>query len=200
MIEKVYRLKATSEAYVAAIICNQCGHRYVPDESHLEQDFHHFRATGGYCSSFPPDMTAVSFSLCGACLKNLVEGFQVRAHLEDDDGGLEPNGDVHTEATHSETGDVFDIEYGVAWRRPRPVCHMPEDFMLPADPEKGVYRHFKGGFYEVISIVIDIEKLEPLVLYRPLYGESKLVLRPVSMWCEQVDVNGNTTPRFQPLV
>ncbi|HGM5496756.1 TPA: DUF1653 domain-containing protein, partial [Stenotrophomonas maltophilia] len=50
----------------------------------------------------------------------------------------------------------------------------------------GRYRHFKGGEYEVLEIVRSSETLEPLVLYRALYGEGGLWVRPYAMFVEQV--------------
>lgn len=60
----------------------------------------------------------------------------------------------------------------------------------------GRYRHYKGGEYEVLGVVRHSETLEPLVLYRPLYNQSGLWVRPYAMFVEQVDVNGQRQPRF----
>ncbi len=63
----------------------------------------------------------------------------------------------------------------------------------------GRYRHFKGGEYEVLGVVRSSETLEPLVLYRPLYGEGELWVRPYPMFVEQVEVDGVHRPRFAPI-
>lgn len=63
----------------------------------------------------------------------------------------------------------------------------------------GRYRHFKGGEYEVLGVVRSSETLEPLVLYRPLYGEGAMWVRPYPMFVEQVEVDGVRRPRFAPL-
>jgi hypothetical protein len=63
----------------------------------------------------------------------------------------------------------------------------------------GRYRHFKGGEYEVLGVVRSSETLEPLVLYRPLYGDSGLWVRPYAMFLEQVEVDGALRPRFAPM-
>ena len=63
----------------------------------------------------------------------------------------------------------------------------------------GKYRHFKGKDYEVIDIVRHSETLEELVLYKPLYGEGKLWVRPLRMFIENVEVNGEKIPRFKYL-
>ncbi len=70
---------------------------------------------------------------------------------------------------------------------------------LPALPTipLGRYRHYKGGEYEVIGVVRHSESLEPLVLYRALYGESGTWVRPFGMFLETVEVNGQHQPRFQ---
>jgi hypothetical protein len=60
----------------------------------------------------------------------------------------------------------------------------------------GKYRHYKGGEYEVIGIATHSETHEPHVVYRPLYGEGKLWVRPLAMFVESVTVNGVSMPRF----
>ncbi len=67
---------------------------------------------------------------------------------------------------------------------------------LPSLP-LGRYRHYKGGEYEVLDVVRHSETLEPLVLYRPLYNESGLWVRPFAMFTEEVEVDGCTRPRFE---
>lgn len=69
---------------------------------------------------------------------------------------------------------------------------------LPATPT-GLYRHHKGGRYEVLGCVRHSETLEPLVLYRALYGERGLWVRPHAMFFETVDVDGQRRPRFAPV-
>lgn len=61
----------------------------------------------------------------------------------------------------------------------------------------GIYNHYKGYEYEVLDIVIHSETLEELVLYRPLYGERKLWVRPLSMFQERLLVDGRTVTRFE---
>ena len=60
----------------------------------------------------------------------------------------------------------------------------------------GKYRHFKGMEYEVIGIARHSESLEEMVVYRALYGEGTLWVRPVAMWKESVTRDGATQPRF----
>jgi hypothetical protein len=60
----------------------------------------------------------------------------------------------------------------------------------------GRYRHYKGGEYEVLGMARHSETLEPLVLYRPLYADSGLWVRPHSMFIERVELDGQSVPRF----
>ena len=64
------------------------------------------------------------------------------------------------------------------------------------DLRPGKYRHFKGGEYEVLGLARHSETEEWLVVYRPLYGEGGLWVRPASMWGEQVERDGIVGPRF----
>ena len=61
----------------------------------------------------------------------------------------------------------------------------------------GRYRHFKGKEYEVITVAKDSETLKDMVVYRALYGEYGYWVRPLTMFCETVTVEGQTMPRFQ---
>ena len=60
----------------------------------------------------------------------------------------------------------------------------------------GIYRHFKGNEYELIGVAAHSETLEPMVVYRALYGEKGLWVRPAAMWSEIVDKPGYHGPRF----
>ena len=60
----------------------------------------------------------------------------------------------------------------------------------------GRYRHFKGKDYEVLGVARHSETGEQLVVYRPLYGERGLWVRPLSMWNETVERDGKTFLRF----
>ncbi len=60
----------------------------------------------------------------------------------------------------------------------------------------GRYRHFKGKEYEVMGVAVHSETLEPMVVYRSLYGEGGLWVRPAAMWSEQVEREGYSGPRF----
>lgn len=65
------------------------------------------------------------------------------------------------------------------------------------DLKPGKYRHFKGKEYELIAIATHSETLEPMVIYRALYGEGGLWVRPAAMWTEIVCRDDYQSPRFQ---
>ena len=60
----------------------------------------------------------------------------------------------------------------------------------------GRYRHFKGKEYEVLGVARHSETEEEYVVYRPLYGEHSLWVRPASMWNEMVTRDGKPQRRF----
>ncbi|MBR3640454.1 MAG: DUF1653 domain-containing protein [Oscillibacter sp.] len=60
----------------------------------------------------------------------------------------------------------------------------------------GRYRHFKGNYYEVLGTARHSETGEEMVVYRALYGERGLWVRPAAMWSETVERDGYTGPRF----
>jgi len=74
---------------------------------------------------------------------------------------------------------------------------MIDDSLPPLTPtRKGQYRHYKGLPYEVIDTVRHSETLEPMTLYRALYGERGLWVRPAAMFEEEVVIEGIRQPRF----
>lgn len=60
----------------------------------------------------------------------------------------------------------------------------------------GMYRHYKGLLYQVVGTVRHSESLEPMTLYRALYGEQGLWVRPAAMFNEDVEIDGVRQPRF----
>lgn len=70
------------------------------------------------------------------------------------------------------------------------VCRMEQNL------KPGIYRHYKGGEYELIGIVTHSETLEKMVLYRALYGEKGFWVRPAHMWSETVEKDGIFMRRF----
>ena len=61
----------------------------------------------------------------------------------------------------------------------------------------GRYVHYKGKPYQVIEMATHSETLEPMVVYRPLYGDQSLWVRPATMFSESVEVNGELIARFE---
>ncbi len=64
----------------------------------------------------------------------------------------------------------------------------------------GRYRHFKGNLYEVIGIAKHSETEEPMVVYKALYGDGGLWIRPVDMWNQMISRDGKTVRRFERIV
>jgi hypothetical protein len=67
---------------------------------------------------------------------------------------------------------------------------------FPAEPKPGRYLHYKGNEYQVVELARHSETLEPMVVYRALYGEKGLWVRPAAMWTELVEAGGRRVPRF----
>lgn len=61
----------------------------------------------------------------------------------------------------------------------------------------GIYRHYKGNEYQVYETATHSETEETLVVYRTLYGNFDLWVRPYEMFIEKVEVKGEQVPRFQ---
>ncbi len=61
----------------------------------------------------------------------------------------------------------------------------------------GKYRHFKGNEYELICIARHSETMEAMVVYRPLYGEGAVWVRPADMWNEEIERDGKRFRRFE---
>ena len=62
--------------------------------------------------------------------------------------------------------------------------------------QNGVYRHYKGPLYRVLGSALHSETEEELVIYQTLYGDFSLWVRPLSMFCETLEVDGVRKPRF----
>ncbi len=60
----------------------------------------------------------------------------------------------------------------------------------------GVYRHFKGNEYQLLFLATHSETMEPMVVYRALYGERGVWVRPAAMWSEHMERDGYSGPRF----
>ena len=73
---------------------------------------------------------------------------------------------------------------------------MPEHLPPLIETPPGRYRHYKGGLYDVVGTVRHSETMEPLTLYRALYGEGGLWVRPAAMFEEEVVIDGVRQRRF----
>ena len=62
--------------------------------------------------------------------------------------------------------------------------------------EKGIYKHFKGNKYELLAMAKHSETLEEMVVYKALYGDGGVWVRPASMWDEEVEFEGKKVKRF----
>lgn len=62
---------------------------------------------------------------------------------------------------------------------------------------QGIYRHYKGSLYQVLHMAKHSETEEELVVYRCLYGEYDVWVRPLAMFTESIEVNGKEVPRFE---
>jgi hypothetical protein len=63
-------------------------------------------------------------------------------------------------------------------------------------PTAGIYRHYKGQRYRVLGTAHHSETLEPLVVYRALYGDHGLWVRPAAMFSETIELDGEPIARF----
>ncbi len=61
----------------------------------------------------------------------------------------------------------------------------------------GKYRHFKGNEYEVLCVAKHSETLEEMVVYRALYGEGGVWVRPAAMWEKEIERDGKRFKRFE---
>ena len=62
---------------------------------------------------------------------------------------------------------------------------------------KGIYKHYKGNLYQVIEVATHSETGEELVVYRTLYGDYSMWVRPLDMFQERVEIDGREVPRFR---
>ncbi len=81
---------------------------------------------------------------------------------------------------------------------------MAQETLVPLSKEAKklrpmIYEHYSGKRYEVIGVGRHSETLEEMVIYRALYGEHDLWVRPLSMFIESVEINGSRQPRFRPV-
>jgi hypothetical protein len=74
---------------------------------------------------------------------------------------------------------------------------MTTDLKTKTGIKPGIYRHFKGNEYLVLDVAIHSETDELMVIYQPQYGTRELWVRPLSMFQDNVEVDGKPVPRFE---
>lgn len=74
---------------------------------------------------------------------------------------------------------------------------MMTDSLQRSSIQKGIYEHYKGNRYEVIDVALHSETLEEMVVYKSLYGDFGVWVRPLKMFFETVEILGNQVPRFK---
>lgn len=161
-------------------------------------DFHHIQLGGGYGDDYPSDLQTISFIVCGDCLKKWTSTFVVPP---DERWAVGPQPTI--EATHSETLETWVIDRVWAYPKGTPF-EWPDETTKPEGvkyPTEGIYKHYKGNMYEVECSVLagDVAAPEVFVVYQALYGESRRWIRPLTMWNEEVTVDGHLIPRFRLL-
>lgn len=63
--------------------------------------------------------------------------------------------------------------------------------------QRGIYQHYKGKLYQVFHVATHSETEEKLVVYQCLYGDYSMWVRPLSMFTETVEIEGEVIPRFK---
>lgn len=91
-----------------------------------------------------------------------------------------------------------DVQIPIPERTPAPV-EEKEPELVPEEIVKGRYRHFKGNEYEVVDFAKDSETTELMVIYRALYGEHELWVRPYKMFQEIIERDGKKIRRFEKI-
>lgn len=80
-----------------------------------------------------------------------------------------------------------------------PKTPPPLSFLAKTIVVNGLYEHYKGFRYRVLAVARHSETLEELVVYQALYGKGSVWVRPLSMFLENVTVNGKSQPRFKSI-
>ena len=82
-----------------------------------------------------------------------------------------------------------------------PVDNIRKNIMTESEQTinipQGIYRHYKGSLYQVLHTARHSETEEALVVYRCLYGEYGVWVRPLAMFAETIEVEGKEVPRFE---
>lgn len=87
------------------------------------------------------------------------------------------------------------VDDGSSTERRRPFIGRKK--LASQRPKPGIYRHYKGQLYEVIETALHVDTFQAVVVYRALYGEGSLWIRPRSAFLGEVEIDGAKVPRFQ---
>lgn len=79
------------------------------------------------------------------------------------------------------------------------MSDLPELSKQALSLKKGCYRHYSGKEYKVIGVARHSETLEEMVVYKALYDDGSIWVRPLEMFTEVVDKDGRSQPRFETL-
>jgi hypothetical protein len=201
-VRTVHRVEVSVREEVVAIQCNVCGKERTAAEHGVHEfteDMHTIALGGGWGDQYPGDLQTIRFVTCGDCLFAWTQTFKVPVESTHD---ICPSSEP-LQATHSETGAAWVVE--ALWAYPEgSVLPEPLDAEMPEGeyPASGVWEHFKGRKYEVLRCVLAKQVTpEILVVYRALYEDSKMFVRPLSMWRDEVpqEPTGRLIQRFRPL-
>ena len=196
----VYRANTVVTTETASVQCNVCGlERFVSaeDMGAYAYDMHKIALEGGWGDSYPGDMAQLTFVTCGTCLRKWVSTFAVPTEPDCYGESLPPQS-----AIHSETGETWLVNSYLAYPKGSEdmvsdCASWPEDTSTPLG---AVWEHFKGQKYQVLALVRNgLDPKESLVLYRALYGNSQVFVRPHSMWNDMVPhrtIEGEYVRRF----
>jgi hypothetical protein len=121
--------------------------------------------------------------------------------FKDDDllYGVLPEGRVQLKEFTPEEKDILMARCSRYWDTRQYPCNMGKVHEWGNVARQGLYRHYKGRLYLVYGVAVHSETCEHLVVYRPLYGNFRLTVRPESMFVEEVDMPeyNYKGPRFE---
>lgn len=224
-IIRQFRARTVVEETWAKVVCNACGKEGEPfgsrkGDKYIPGGFNLIRLSGGYGDGFPGDCETLEAVICSECTKKWADTWKIPP-LMTQGGFSSPT----YQASHSETGDLWSTFNGICWKGGEedfPGWSVwdedPEDEESPPTPEEEnlisaweqvlgqldnvhqplddtIWKHFKGNYYQVLRKVEDCDG-ESYLLYRPLYGEDRLFLRPLLQWLEQVEREDYSGSRF----
>ena len=110
---------------------------------------------------------------------------------------LENDGSFRMDFDTDDTVEKIEKPVHKELKQEAPSPTEPE--LVPEEIVKGKYRHFKGGEYEVVDFAKDSETTEKMVIYRALYGERELWVRPYEMFREIIERDGKKIRRFEKI-